>query len=417
MRRFISLIHRYVGLIMAVFLLIAGLTGAILAWYHELDAMLNPQLMQIQALSPDAQPLSPLVLREHVKARYPEAWVNYISLNNRPDAAVVFSLEGAIDSKTGQPVDLPNDEIFLNPYTGAVLGERKWGEITQGWHNLLPFIYKLHYALALDQLGMLLMGIVATLWTVDCFVGAYLTFPASSRKQSSISRNAVRQSWWQRWWPAWKVRWQGGRYKLNFDLHRAGGLWPWVMLFVLAWSGVAFNLKEVYHPVMQTLFTMQPDQEEVISKLPEVQIKPGMSWPVALQIGRKLMADLSQIKGFSVRYENSLGYNPLTGVFRYQVLSDLDVGDQYAGTNVYFDSNTGDPIGFYLPTGETSGDTITSWLMTLHTAMIWGIPFKIFVTFVGLAVAMLSVTGVYIWWKKRRARRIDQQRRTNTINI
>lgn len=417
MRRFISLIHRYVGLIMAVFLLIAGLTGAILAWYHELDAMLNPQLMQIRAPSPDAQPLSPFVLREHVKARYPEAWVNYISLNNRPDAAAVFSLEGAIDSKTGQPIDLPNDEIFLNPYTGAVLGERKWGAITQGWHNLLPFIYKLHYALALDQLGMLLMGVVATLWTVDCFVGAYLTFPASSRKQSSISRNTVRQSWWKRWWPAWKVRWQGGRYKLNFDLHRAGGLWPWVMLFVLAWSGVAFNLKEVYHPVMQTLFTMQPDQDEVIPKLPEMQIKPGMSWPVALQIGRKLMADLSQIKGFSVRYENSLGYNPLTGVFRYQVLSDLDVGDQYAGTNVYFDSNTGDQVGFYLPTGETSGDTITSWLMTLHTAMIWGIPFKIFVTFVGLAVAMLSVTGVYIWWKKRRARRIDQQRRTNTINI
>ncbi len=419
MRRFISLIHRYVGLVMAVFLLIAGLTGAILVWYHELDAMLNPQLLQIRAPAPDAQPLSPFVLHEQVQVRYPEAWVNYINLNNRPDEAIVFSLEGAVDSKTGQPIDLPNDEIFLNPYTGAVLGERKWGEITQGWHNLLPFIYKLHYALALDQLGMLLMGIVATLWTVDCFVGAYLTFPASPRKRSDTSRDMVRQSWWKRWWPAWKIRWQGGRYKLNFDLHRAGGLWPWVMLFVFAWSGVAFNLKEVYHPVMQTLFTMQPDQEAVIAKLPEVQIKPGMSWPAALGIGQKLMADLSQIKGFSVRHENSLGYNPFTGVFRYQVLSDLDVGDRYAGTNVYFDSNTGDPVGFYLPTGEASGDTITSWLMTLHTAMIWGVPFKILVTFVGLAVAMLSVTGIYIWWKKRRARRIDQQRHTitNTTNI
>jgi uncharacterized iron-regulated membrane protein len=30
--------------------------------------------------------------------------------------------------------------------------------------------------------------------------------------------------------------------------------------------------------------------------------------------------------------------------------------------------------------------------------------YRIFVVFVGLVVAMLSVTGVYIWWKKRKAR-------------
>lgn len=183
MRRFISLIHRYVGLIMAIFLLIAGLTGAILAWYHELDIAINSQWMQVQPPLPDTQPLSPFALHEQVQARYPEAWINYINLNNRPGEAIIFSLEGVIDPKTGQPIDLPNDEIFLNSYTGTVLGERKWGMITQGWHNLLSFIYKLHYALALDQLGMLLMGIVATLWTIDCFVSAFLTFPALLRKQ------------------------------------------------------------------------------------------------------------------------------------------------------------------------------------------------------------------------------------------
>ena len=101
MRRFISLVHRYVGLIMAVFLLIAGLTGAILAWYHELDAALNSQWMQVQPPMPDAQPLSHFVLHEQVQARYPEAWVNYINLNNRSGEAIVFSLEGSIDPKTG----------------------------------------------------------------------------------------------------------------------------------------------------------------------------------------------------------------------------------------------------------------------------------------------------------------------------
>ncbi|MEF3365109.1 PepSY domain-containing protein [Methylocystis sp. 9N] len=34
---------------------------------------------------------------------------------------------------------------------------------------------------------------------------------------------------------------------------------------------------------------------------------------------------------------------------------------------------------------------------------MFGLPYKIFVCAVGFVVAMLSVTGIYIWWKKRAA--------------
>jgi uncharacterized iron-regulated membrane protein len=400
-----------VGLVMAIFLLIAGLTGAILAWYHELDAAMNPQWMRVQPRSPNAQPLDPFSLHKQAQAYYPEARIDYIVLRNRPGEAIAYRLEPSGDSGTRQRADLANDEIFLDPYTGSVLGERKWGAITQGWHNLLPFIYKLHYALALDQLGVFLMGIVAVLWTVDCFVGAYLTFPASLRKKRYSSADPIRKHWWRRWKPAWKVRWKGNRYKVNFDLHRAGGLWTWAMLFVLAWSSVSFNMQEVYHPVMRTLFTMQPDAWQTIPQLPAPQAEPGMDWPAALVAGRRLMADLAQTKGFSIRREENLSYIPSMGVFRYQVLSDLDIGDKYGGTNVFFDSSTGRQVGAYVPTGEAAGDTVTNWLAVLHIAAIWGIPFKIFITVMGIAVSMLSITGVYIWWKKSRSRQLNRRRR------
>lgn len=39
------------------------------------------------------------------------------------------------------------------------------------------------------------------------------------------------------------------------------------------------------------------------------------------------------------------------------------------------------------------------------TAEVFGLPYRIFVCGLGIAIAMLSVTGVYIWWKKRRLRR------------
>ena len=42
MRAFLVLLHRWFGLFIAVFLIIAGLTGALISWDHELDEWLNP---------------------------------------------------------------------------------------------------------------------------------------------------------------------------------------------------------------------------------------------------------------------------------------------------------------------------------------------------------------------------------------
>jgi len=46
MRRFCSLLHRWVGLTMALFLVVAGLTGAVISWDHELDEWLNDHLFE-----------------------------------------------------------------------------------------------------------------------------------------------------------------------------------------------------------------------------------------------------------------------------------------------------------------------------------------------------------------------------------
>jgi uncharacterized iron-regulated membrane protein len=43
--------------------------------------------------------------------------------------------------------------------------------------------------------------------------------------------------------------------------------------------------------------------------------------------------------------------------------------------------------------------------MALHMAMVFGFPMKTFVSLMGLTRATVTVTGVIIWWRKRRARR------------
>ena len=86
-RRRLVQLHRYVGLVMAGFLIIAGLTGALLVWYYELDALINPQWLQVEPPAAHSELLSPFALRDQVDAAYPDANVHWMMLAPRTPTA------------------------------------------------------------------------------------------------------------------------------------------------------------------------------------------------------------------------------------------------------------------------------------------------------------------------------------------
>lgn len=383
------LIHRWTGLALAVFLLMAGLTGSLLAFYHDLDAALAPEVHRVAAAQPGVRPLDSLALRERVEEQLPQARVNWMPLHVEPGRSAEIYVESRGGSALGY------DEIFADPYTGQVLGTRMWGEPGTGAIDLMPFVYRLHYSLALGTVGSYLMGIVALLWTIDCFVGAYLTFPA---------RPNGRRSWLARWRAAWGVRRGTAVFKLNLDLHRAGGLWLWGVLLVFAWSSVGLNLREVYNPAMRAMFELRGDTVRPSALARPIET-PALDWDEGRKIARDAMADLASERGFTVKREQAIGYDSATGTYQYRVLSSLDISDRYARTTLWIDGQTGAMRSFDLPTGGAAGDTVTTWFFALHFADIGGLPYRVFVSLLGLAVAGLSGTGVYIWWRKRNARR------------
>lgn len=406
MRQIFVIWHRYIGLVMTLFLLVAGVTGTMLAFYGELEALLHPHIMRITP-APGQQVIDSIALAEQVEQRYPHAVLNRIPLHYESGKPMRYFLQ-PLPPATAE--SLQNNEIFIDPYTGAVLAERKWGDISQGLINLLPFIYRLHFSLAVDKWGRTLFGIIALMWTLDCLVGAYLTFPprqASARSRPGGAGTGVMLSgvanWCQRWKKAWQVRWGSGFYKVSFDLHRAGGLWVWAMLFVFAWSGVAFNLTEVYRPVMTQLFASQQTESE-LAAIESVPAMPGLNRQQALARGQVLMQQASADQKFAIRFENRLTYLPNKGVYSYAVNSSLDVSDEVANTRVMFDAQDGRLLAYYYPSSVASGNTVTEWLLALHTARMGGIPMQVFVSLMGMTVVGLSLTGVYLWWRKRKAK-------------
>lgn len=399
-RHFWVLLHRWAGLAMAAFLIVVAITGSLLAFYPELERLINPQLYPEQVLE---NKLDMATLAELAERRVPGGRVNAVMMEANQEATVV-NMSVRPDSG-GQLNELGFDQMFVDPYTGEELGRRQFGAISQGVINVMPFIYLLHYNLALGSFGMWVLGICALIWTIDCFIGFYLTLPSRRKKQSIDTLPAPgAKSWWQRWHPAWKIRWQSSKYKLNFDLHRASGLWLWPVLFIFAWSSVYMNLWDtVYTWTTRAVFDYKASWTE-LPKLDKSLQEPKLNWRQAQITGERLMAEQAQQHDFTVRQVMAVWLDRERGVYSYSVRSSRDIQDRRGKTQLFFDADTGEFKFILLPSGQYNGNTVTSWLVALHMADIFGLPYRIFVCVLGLVIAMLSVTGIIIWMKKRQAR-------------
>jgi uncharacterized iron-regulated membrane protein len=245
--------------------------------------------------------------------------------------------------------------------------------------------------------GVWLFGFASLLWSLDCFVGAYLTFPA----KGPIA--AARAPWLQRWAPCWLIK--GNQlFSVAFTWHRASGLWVWGALLVFAWSAVAMNLPQVYDRVMSKL--LPPAATTELPLLDSPRTEPRLDLRKALSRGRQLSRELARERGFALLGERQLEYDAERGSYLYRVESTLDIDARLANTTIAFDSDDGHLLSFSSPTTQGARSTIDNWLLALHFGAVreGGVPYRIFVALMGVLVTVLSVTGVWIWWRKRSKR-------------
>jgi len=424
MRSIFGRLHRWAGLVTAAFLFFSGVTGAVISWDHELDDLLNKQFHDVTS----AGPAKPSVeLAALIEQRDPHVRVNYILTTPEKNESLSFFLQPRIDPSTGKRfTDVNYNQVFIDPNTGAELGRRMWGAV---WpvtsENFVSFLYKLHYTMHIpefwgsDRWGARLLGIIAIIWTIDCFVGFYLTLPtrrlANAGRAPAVSRE-LGKGFWARWKPAWKIKTSGSGYRINFDIHRAFSLWTWALLFIIAFTAFSLNLYfEVFSPIMKKVsnYTPTPYEQREYRDL-DHPIEPKMTWSDILA---RATAD-GKARGWEAPV-GSLFYGAAHGVY---AAAFFHPGDDHGAAGVapaqlYYDSEDGRPIGDRVPWVGTPADIFVQLQFPLHSGRIVGLPGRILISAMGLVVAALSVTGVVIWWRKRRARvrsRAPVTERSNT---
>lgn len=356
-RRFWMLLHRWIGIIILVFVVISGLTGSAIAFWRNIDSWLNPDLYQVAA---SEQRPSLDILSGIVQTQFPDSQIHGVILPAETNTSVIIYLANNPDGI---------DELFINPYNGDILGSRDNDLISLDKRHLLPFIYRLHYTLGLDHTGELILGIVAVLWLAMTFVGVWLAWPKKGK-----------------WRKALMVKTSASTSRMMFDLHRAGGLLVASFFIIILWTGLWWNMDYVMRPVVNALL---PTTSAFIDKQPSITIEPdaGIEQAISIALDAKPSA-----KAYYVRFM------PNKSLYTVYLRMPNEAGPY--GRTFAFVSYRGELLHIDEPNDNLSGDTYTEWQFPLHTGQLLGLPGRVIWALIGLFPALLGITGIWLYLRK-----------------
>ncbi|MNJ44426.1 hypothetical protein D3C77_394790 [compost metagenome] len=368
----------------------AGLTGSVLAFHHELDEWLNPSFYEATAVGERQQPGA---LVDKVQADHPRLQVWYMEYPNEPAHSALLAAVPRNDPATGQPYAEKNTVFYLDPVSGQTLGQRYWGECCFSRENFMPFMLELHYNLTLPgNWGILLMGVVAILWVVDCFIAVLLTLPRG-------------RPFWRKWSTAWKIK-GGHAYRMNMDIHRAGGLWLWLLLVPVAISSVAMNLPtQVFKPAVSLFSPVEPSVYEARGGVPKEELgQTLLTYQQAYQLAQQEGQRLGLTAPIGELYY-SFEYNFYGAGFGQH---DTDAQGK---SWLFFHGTDGQLLGKEIAGQGTLGERFYRLQLPIHGGRIIGVTGQVLIAVLGVMIAVLSLTGVYIWWRKLQARRNSKARK------
>src|SRR5882724_997900 len=138
MRGLCVILHRYIGLATALFLVLLGLTGSVLAWREPVSAWLAPELHEAPARGPV---LTPEQLAQRVAIADPHAAIVFFPLNLQAGESAPV--------RVGSRDRLGYDTLWLDPVSGHELGRTDREAAWPTTRTCVDWLYHLHRQLAI----------------------------------------------------------------------------------------------------------------------------------------------------------------------------------------------------------------------------------------------------------------------------
>jgi len=360
MRNAIVVLHRWIALILGLFIALVSITGSIIVVEGPLDRLLHPDLFTVPI---PASGTARVTLDSLMASAGTRGAVTRLVLAEADGRSVLAQLtRGA-------------GEVFLNPYTGAVIGQRTLAERNAGF---TARNHSLHVTLMARAAGnqVVVWSTIAALFLV--VGGLYL--------------------WWQD--KIWRVRFAASWKRINFDLHHALGLFTFIVLFLMTATGVT-----MHYPIFGRFFS-RLDRGAPAAPAPAPQSLPA---PGAAMVSLEAAAGASQaaLPGSEL---GSIGVpadtaRPISIGRRFP--EDRSDGGR---SRIFVDRWTGRVLHVSSSRDARLGARLNAAQRPLHTGEILGPPTEVIWFVASLVLAAQAVTGTLMWWHGRPARKAEAAR-------
>lgn len=369
-----TMIHRYIGLFFGIWVFAVGLTGAVMAYYRELDAFLNPELFAA-VNSPRHPDLDAMV--EAVQQAHPERFVLYLDRYFlSPDESYPFILSEPMPT-TQSGMDLTaignfdaaaSLEVFVDPATATIVGERDY------W-TWIKLFRKFHRELLLPGEGRKFLGALAIILFVTCVAGGVLWWRDSRRR---LKR-------------ALSLRMSSPTPRFIRDTHTVFGAYA---LVVIGW--LSFSAALICYEMPLRHFSndiLGPERG------PPVAVPESDDF-VSLNAARDVaLAEYPDSDVVLVR----MAKTPRDRLV-FRLYPDNEPISIYT-RQVYVHAGSGRIVGRFDPSDQPWTDSLFGvWLIWFHNGGMLGAVGAILNLAAGIILASLFPTGIYIWWKKRASR-------------
>jgi uncharacterized iron-regulated membrane protein len=368
-------LHLWIGLTTGIIVVIVSITGCIQVFDEELFDFFHQDLVRVTKFGP-ARPVSEL-LQKAQKIVGPKKEITDIRIGE-DDKSYIFTAAKVNNRKL---ITLSyfsqfkyRDNIYVNPYTGKVLG------IIDTRYEFFNVTEQLHRQLLLVKpVGSVIVGSCILLFLVMMITGFMLWLPKNYRQlKQNLSVN-------------WKAKWK----RVNYDLHNSFGFYVLPVAIIIAITGLTWSFKWWEKGIYKVLGSAKP--------VVLVRTAPKITTPDTS--GKHLDDILNHLQQKLQGNYLAIGLNLPEGkaktLMAFVYLKNRT--DRWRNLSYYyFDTRTGKQFDQLEHAGKPLGLKWRNSNKDIHTGRIYGLPTQILAFVASFICASLPITGFLIWWGKKR---------------
>lgn len=352
LRRFWLNVHLWLGVALAVLTVPIAISGALLVYHDELDALLHPARYAVTGSEISQTPSIYLDVARKALGKEISPTVIRFDEDGGP---VVVGARGR--SAEGTPRVM---NVYLDPPTARVL------EVVDFRASMFGFLHFFHENLTIPQYsGRAVVGWIGVAMLISSLSGIYLWWPRNGAFRMGL-------------------RWRRSD-STNTNLHHLLGFWISIPLAVVSFTGIYLGFPQQGRDLLSTVAPVTP--------------RAGFGAPArqtALNPDQALSHALAQTPD-----AKPAALFLATGKAGEAPVWRIQLRDTQGDTKTML---VDDRTGTATPVIVQSGDKVSQWIRWIHEGSHSGPVWKLIVLLCGVLPPLFTVTGIIMWLQRRQRR-------------